>query len=52
MNTFAYSLSIPIVGVQGDDWQQAAVSALRVGADDRTVLPFYGAEARVTVPKK
>ena len=52
MNTLAYAENIPIVGAQGDNWQQTAVSALRSGANDRVVLPFYGAEARVTSPRK
>lgn len=52
MNTLAYAQHIPIVGAQGEDWQQVAISALLSGADDRVVLPFYGADARVTKPKK
>ncbi len=52
MNTLAYAENIPIVGTQGDDWQRTAVKALLSGANDRVVLPFYGAEARVTAQKK
>lgn len=52
MNTLSYAESIPIVGAQSDDWRQVAVSALLSGANDRVVLPFYGAEARVTMPRK
>ncbi len=48
MNTLAYAENIPIVGARGDDWRTAAVLALRSGANDHLVLPFYGAEARVT----
>lgn len=52
MNTFAYAEGIPIVGETGDDWRAKAVSRLRAGQNDRIVLPFYGAEARITQPKK
>lgn len=52
MNTFAYSESIPIVGSRGEDWEVKAVARLIAREDDKLVLPFYGAEARITQPKK
>jgi tRNA threonylcarbamoyladenosine biosynthesis protein TsaB len=54
-NTLAYALSIPIVGtsdtVQGD-WLTIGISRLKAGQNDSVVLPLYGAEANITLPKK
>ncbi len=52
MNTLAYAASLPLVGTLGDDWRQRAVQGLGAGQNDGSVLPFYGAEARITSPKK
>lgn len=52
MNTLAYAENIPIVGAKGGEWRTAAISRLRSGENDQVVMPFYGAEARITQPKK
>jgi tRNA threonylcarbamoyladenosine biosynthesis protein TsaB len=52
MNTLSYALSVPIVGEVGDDWQVRAIKRLTSGENDKVVMPFYGAEARITTPKK
>lgn len=52
MNTLSYALSVPIVGEVGDDWQARAIERLSSGDNDKVVMPFYGAEARITTPKK
>jgi len=52
MNTLAYALAIPIVGEVGDTWREIAVDRLANGQNDKVILPFYGAEARITGPKK
>lgn len=52
MNTMAYARSIPIVGSESDDWVSSAVARLAGGENDKIVMPFYGAEARITKPKK
>lgn len=52
MNTASYALSVPIVGSRGENWQSEAVERLMSGMNDEVVLPFYGAEARITKPKK
>lgn len=52
MNTLAYSLQIPIVATRGEQWENAAVRRLASGKDDGSVLPEYGALARVTQQKK
>jgi tRNA threonylcarbamoyladenosine biosynthesis protein TsaB len=52
LNTIADSQHIPIVGAQGDDWQQTALRRLENGDNDEIVLPFYGSEAHITKPRK
>jgi tRNA threonylcarbamoyl adenosine modification protein YeaZ len=52
MNTIAYGQSIPIVGANGDDWLDDGVSYLQNEENHQVVLPEYGAEARITKPKK
>lgn len=51
-NTIAGSQKIPIVGKRGEAWQEDALSAIREGANDQIVLPFYGSEAHITAPRK
>lgn len=52
MNTLADSLSVPIVGGQGDDWQNDVLTRLQEGQNDQIVLPYYGSEANITKPRK
>lgn len=52
LNTIATDLSIPIVGVQGSSWRDAALERLARGESDTIVMPFYGSEAHVTKPRK
>lgn len=52
LNTLADSQKIPIVGTNGESWQNEALTRLSEGKNDRVVLPFYGAEANITAPKK
>jgi len=52
VNTAADALGIPIVGVSGDDWQEAALMRLKQGENDRIVLPEYGSAANITKPRK
>ena len=51
-NTMAATLEIPIVGETGDGWAGLAVDKLTQGSNDQVVLPFYGAEAKITKPRK
>ncbi len=51
-NTMAYSQSIPIVGISGDDWAADVLGRLVSGDNDTSVLPDYGAEPRITSPQK
>ena len=52
MNTIADAQSVPIVGGQGDNWQQQVIAKLQSGQNDKIVLPFYGSEAKITAAKK
>jgi len=52
MNTIAYSEAIAIVGGQGDGWHLNAATRLARGESDEIVLPEYGADPRITKPKK
>ena len=52
MNTLADSLQIPIVGSGGDEWVSEAKKRLENGENDRIVLPLYGSEANITIPRK
>ncbi len=51
-NTFAYGQSIPIVGVSGDAWKSDGLTRLDDGHNDKSVIPDYGAEPRITVQQK
>lgn len=51
-NALAYGLSIPVKGAMGDDWIKRGITALQNGESDERVLPEYGAEAHITMPKK
>lgn len=51
-NALGYSLQKPVIGTSGDDWQQQAVKRFATGDFDAVVMPEYGAEAHITLPKK
>lgn len=52
LNTISYSEEIPIVGETGDDWQVKAIQRILAGESDQVVLPEYGGEANITLPRK
>lgn len=52
MNTIAYAQNIPIVGTNGVDWLDDGIPYLQNEENHQVVLPEYGAEARITKPKK
>ena len=52
LNTIAHERCVPIVGVTGDAWREECLARLRDGDNDEIVLPEYGAEARITKPRK
>ncbi len=52
LNTMADALAIPIVGAEGDAWQNDAIAKLQQGENDKIVLPLYSSDARITKPRK
>ena len=52
MNAIAYSESIPIVGVGGDNWLKDGVEKLENSENNRIVIPNYGAEPNITIKKR
>ena len=57
MNTLADSLKIPIIGESGTredqgEWRLAAQNRLIKGENEQIIVPFYGAEANITKPRK
>lgn len=50
-NALAYSLSIPIVSDEGDDWIRVGVERLQANQNEVTAMPHYGAEPNITQPK-
>ncbi len=52
LNTIADSQHIPIVGGRGENWQDDVLTRLQNGENDHIVMPFYGSEPHITVPRK
>lgn len=51
-NVIAYSLKIPIVGCQTDNWLKNGIDNLQNNQNDKVVLPHYGSLPNITKPKK
>ncbi len=51
-NALAAGCEIPIVGGLGVDWVASGVKKLCGGANDKSVVPYYGAPVHITTPKK
>ena len=51
-NVLAYSRNIAIVGTNGENWRKTGLAKLAGGANDKIVIPAYGAEPNITKPKK
>lgn len=52
LNALAYVKNKPIVGVEGKNWVINGVERLLNNENDRILLPHYGADANITMPKK
>jgi tRNA threonylcarbamoyladenosine biosynthesis protein TsaB len=50
-NTAAYSLNVPVVGASGDDWIADGLEALKHKKTGHYVVPEYGADPNITMPK-
>jgi tRNA threonylcarbamoyladenosine biosynthesis protein TsaB len=51
-NTIAYANNIPIVGSDSENWLNTGAGMILAGENHKTVLPKYGAEPRITTPRK
>jgi len=51
-NTLSYSLDIPIIGESSELWADLGIKKLLQNKNDKNVVPEYGAEAHITLPKK
>jgi tRNA threonylcarbamoyladenosine biosynthesis protein TsaB len=50
-NALAYSLDIPITAAMGDGWLGQGIRDILQGANERVVLPAYGAPVHTTEQK-
>lgn len=51
-NALAYSLGIPVVSCEGDDWLMEGISQLLEGQNEKVALPEYGALPNISQQKK
>lgn len=51
-NALSYSFGLPVVAAQDPQWLEAGIQRLLAGESDDLALPFYGADAHITPPKK
>jgi tRNA threonylcarbamoyladenosine biosynthesis protein TsaB len=51
-NALAYSLNVPIIGTDGDNWQSHGILRLVNGDSMKQVMPKYGSEPHTTQPRK
>lgn len=51
-NALAAGYEIPIVGHEGENWLDQCIDRLVDGANDKVVVPEYGALPNITAPRK
>jgi tRNA threonylcarbamoyladenosine biosynthesis protein TsaB len=52
-NALAYGLQVPIVGIQNpENWLEKGLDAIKVGQNDSSVIPEYGAPVHITTARK
>jgi tRNA threonylcarbamoyladenosine biosynthesis protein TsaB len=51
-NALSYSYDLPVVAEQDPNWLQNGIKRLMAGEKDELALPYYGADAHITQPKK
>jgi tRNA threonylcarbamoyladenosine biosynthesis protein TsaB len=51
-NALSYSYNLPIVAQQDPRWLETALARLINGETDKLALPYYGADAHITLPRK
>jgi tRNA threonylcarbamoyladenosine biosynthesis protein TsaB len=51
-NALAESLSVPIIGMTGNEWVMHAITHLLTGENEKIIMPEYGAPVHITLPKR
>ena len=51
-NALADGLHIPIVGARGENWLEEGLTRVLAGENTHIVLPHYGADPHITLPRK
>jgi len=51
-NALRYSYRLPVVATRDPQWLETGIRRLLGGESDDLALPFYGADAHITPPKK
>lgn len=51
-NTIADAQKISITGGIGDDWRDDVIKKIKLGVNEKIVMPFYDKEPNITQPKK
>jgi len=51
-NALSGSYGLPIVAAQDPNWLETGIDRLLAGETDELAMPFYGADAHITAPKK
>jgi tRNA threonylcarbamoyladenosine biosynthesis protein TsaB len=51
-NALSYSYKIPVAAEQDPQWLEHAITRLEKGEGDELALPYYGADAHITLPRK
>jgi tRNA threonylcarbamoyladenosine biosynthesis protein TsaB len=51
-DTLSYSLGILVVATQDPEWLETGIQRLQNGESDGVAMPFYGADAHITPPRK
>lgn len=52
VNTLGDGLLVPVVGERGEQWQDNAIARIEKGENDKIAMPYYGADANITKPRK
>jgi tRNA threonylcarbamoyladenosine biosynthesis protein TsaB len=52
LNTIADAQQLPIVGTESETWQAQAVEKLNNHQDEKMILPLYGSQPHITIPRK
>jgi tRNA threonylcarbamoyladenosine biosynthesis protein TsaB len=51
-NTLSYALDIPIIGSMTSQWIDEGIRLLLENKNEKNIVPEYGAEVHITLPKK